>query len=247
MEKPKISVITVCFNAAHVIEKTILSVINQTYPNVEYIVVDGGSNDGTIDIIKKYEAQIDKWISEPDDGIFDAMNKGIRMASGEWLNMMNAGDFFFSKESLSEVFSEIIPVSAKFLYSDSEMRFEDGRKEVWEASEKNGDVYHQSSIYKKELHDEYGYYCRKKPLIMSDVLFFNLIPSEYYYHTSHIIASYDMGGVSIENMSCRVQVSCLKYIFHKISFGEFTKRVFRFYIKSIMPATFLKIYRKFRK
>ena len=150
MEKPKISVITVCFNAAHVLEKTIISVVNQTYPNVEYIVVDGGSNDGTLDIIKKYETQIDKWISEPDNGIFDAMNKGIRMASGEWLNMMNAGDFFFSKESLSEVFSEDIPESAKFLYSDSEMRFEDGRKEVWKACETNGDVYHQSSIYKKE-------------------------------------------------------------------------------------------------
>lgn len=75
----KISIITVSYNAAATIEQTILSVIRQDYPNIEYIVIDGGSTDGTVDMIRKYEDQIAYWVSEPDAGIYDAMNKGIRL------------------------------------------------------------------------------------------------------------------------------------------------------------------------
>ena len=96
MNNPKITVVTVCYNAVKDIEKTILSVVNQTYDNIEYIVVDGGSKDGTVNIIQKYEDRITKWISEPDKGIYDAMNKGILMATGDWINFMNAGDYFYT-------------------------------------------------------------------------------------------------------------------------------------------------------
>lgn len=101
--KPLISVVTVCFNAVKDIEKTILSVINQTYENIEYIIIDGGSTDGTVDVIKKYADRITYWVSEPDKGIYDAMNKGIRVATGEWINFMNAGDEFYSSITLSDV------------------------------------------------------------------------------------------------------------------------------------------------
>ena len=102
-ELPKISVVTVCYNAVKDIEGTIKSVINQNYTNIEYIVIDGGSTDETIDIINKYRHKIDYFVSEPDNGIYDAMNKGINLATGEFLVFMNAGDFFYDKTTLTKV------------------------------------------------------------------------------------------------------------------------------------------------
>ena len=90
--KPIISIITVVFNGEKYLEETIQSVLNQTYDNVEYIIIDGGSTDGTLGIIKKYEDKIDYWVSEKDKGIYDAMNKGILVATGDWINFINAGD-----------------------------------------------------------------------------------------------------------------------------------------------------------
>ena len=91
-DKPLISIITVVFNGEKYLEQTIQSVINQTYDNVEYIIIDGGSADGTLDIIKKYEKQIDYWVSEEDTGIYDAMNKGGSLAVGDFLLWLNADD-----------------------------------------------------------------------------------------------------------------------------------------------------------
>lgn len=101
---PKISIVTVCYNAVHTIEQTILSVSNQTYQNIEYIIIDGGSTDGTVEIIKRYESHFSYWISESDKGIYDAMNKGIKKTSGEWVIFMNSGDLFVDKTVLENVF-----------------------------------------------------------------------------------------------------------------------------------------------
>lgn len=99
-DKPLISIITVVFNGEKYIEQTIQSVINQSYQNVEYIIIDGNSTDKTLDIIKNYECEIDYWISEPDVNIYDAMNKGFACALGEFVNFMNVGDIFFNHKTI---------------------------------------------------------------------------------------------------------------------------------------------------
>lgn len=122
---PKISIITVCYNSVDTIERTIKSVIGQTYPNIEYIVIDGGSTDGTVGVIKQYENRITKWISEPDKGIYDAMNKGIKMATGEWIHFRNSGDFFLKHDSITRFFAEevnndVIVIHGNCIYFDKE-------------------------------------------------------------------------------------------------------------------------------
>jgi len=102
---PEISIITVVYNNAKYIEKTISSIINQTYDHIEFIIVDGGSTDGTLDIIRKYENKIGKWISEPDNGLYDAMNKGLQMATGDFVWFINSGDEIYSESTLENVLS----------------------------------------------------------------------------------------------------------------------------------------------
>jgi glycosyltransferase involved in cell wall biosynthesis len=104
-DRPLVSVITIVYQGQEFLENTIKSVINQSYENLEYIVIDGGSTDGTVEIIKRYEERIDYWISELDDGISDAMNKGINLASGIILNHLHAGDKFSSNQIVSQILS----------------------------------------------------------------------------------------------------------------------------------------------
>ncbi len=92
--RPKVSIITVVYNGIAHLEQTIQSVLNQTYDNVEYIIIDGGSTDGTVELIKKYEESIAYWVSESDGGIYDAMNKGISNATGEIVGLINADDWY---------------------------------------------------------------------------------------------------------------------------------------------------------
>jgi glycosyltransferase involved in cell wall biosynthesis len=114
----KISIITVVYNGEKYLEDSIKSVINQTYSNIEYIIIDGGSTDGTLDIIKRYEDKIDYWVSEKDKGIYDAMNKGIKVSNGIFINFLNAGDKFVSNDVVESI-ANVAQKDIKLIYGNT--------------------------------------------------------------------------------------------------------------------------------
>lgn len=123
--KKEVSVITITYNCQQTIEKTILSVIGQKDIDFEYIIIDGASTDGTLDIIHKYRDKIDVVVSEPDKGIYNAMNKGIEKAHGDWINFMNAGDTFFDDKTMYQVFNREISAEIECLYGDYNLCYKD--------------------------------------------------------------------------------------------------------------------------
>ena len=116
MKRPLISLITVCYNAESLIENTLKSAVSQTYKHFELVIIDGGSTDNTVEVAKKFHPYIGTLISEPDKGIYDAMNKGIKAAKGEWLYFLNAGDSFYDDRVLESIFEETIPQHLLFIY-----------------------------------------------------------------------------------------------------------------------------------
>lgn len=169
LELPLVSIITVVYNGVNFIEETIQSVLTQTYKNVEYIIVDGASTDGTIDIIKKYKDKINIWISEPDKGIYDAMNKGIVFANGKWLNFLNAGDSFVDKNVLKNIFTVEIS-DATLIYGDIIARKENGKHLAVssiilkddKSIKKGMKVCHQAIFYHKDIIELYDQDLRLK-------------------------------------------------------------------------------------
>ncbi|WP_219995008.1 glycosyltransferase family 2 protein [Thermodesulfovibrio sp. Kuro-1] len=163
-ELPLITVITVVLNGEKYLEQTIQSVINQTYPNVEYIIIDGGSTDGTLDIIKKYEDYIDYWVSEKDRGIYDAMNKGVKVALGSWIGFLGSGDFYFSSALVDYVMSDINSELKDCEYLSSRIGLMKNNKIVriigqewnWRVFKKYMNVAHVGSLHSINLFKKYG-------------------------------------------------------------------------------------------
>ena len=152
MDSPLISVITIVYNSVSTIEETILSVINQTYPYVEYIIIDGNSKDGTLDVVKKYYDKISYLISEPDRGIYDAMNKGLKLATGNWVNFMNSGDCFYSETVLSDIFANRDLTNQGVIYGDTLMKYDLKHKVVLATPFFNSkSFYHGMGICHKSL------------------------------------------------------------------------------------------------
>ena len=114
----KLSIITVCYNSVATIRDTINSVINQNYWDIEYIIIDGGSSDGTTEIIKEYSNRISIFISEPDLGIYDAMNKGIRIANGDVIGFLHSDDFYADNSSLSRLMDHMISAGTETVYAN---------------------------------------------------------------------------------------------------------------------------------
>lgn len=173
----KISVITVNYNNADGLEKTIRSVVEQSYPHFEYIVIDGNSTDGSVGIIEKYADKISYWVSEKDDGIFNAMNKGIRKATGHYCHFLNSGDFFADADVLTRIFGNQT-YTAPYINGHQLNDFGTHRQKVpclnrrltlydfyW------GTIKHQATFIRRSLFESYGLYDENLTII-SDWKFF---------------------------------------------------------------------------
>lgn len=158
----KVSIITVCFNSAKTIAQTIESVIGQTYQNVEYIIIDGGSSDGTLDIIQQYESHLSQWGSEPDRGIYDAMNKGIAKATGDIIGIINSDDWCDTQaiERVVACFLEqkVDIVHGKMTYVTQHDRVQcmHGTGSLDDRIFKGMICHHPTVFVKKELYEKYG-------------------------------------------------------------------------------------------
>lgn len=167
----KVSIITIAFNSAETIEDTIQSVIAQDYNNIEYIIIDGGSNDDTLNIIEKYKDWIHKVISEPDKGIYDAMNKGVNNASGDLIGILNSDDFYAHSDVISKVVSKITEANTDSIYADLVYVDRNNTNEVtrkWISGSYEDGMFlkgwmppHPTFFLKKICYDKYGTYTLK--------------------------------------------------------------------------------------
>ena len=204
----KLSIITICYNEPN-LEKTCESIVNQSWQDFEWIVVDGGSNEETLAVFEKYKHRIDKFVSESDNGIYDACNKGIKLATGEYLNFMNAGDYYFYDNVLKDVFVDK-NYNAGVLY---------GNWYAFASSHHNSyilalpstltkeffyinNIGHQSSFIHKSLFDKYGLY-NDKLVIAGDYekwLVFIEKGASFEY-IPYIVACCNLSGISSTDKS----------------------------------------------
>jgi len=216
---PLISVITVAFNGAATVEKAIRSVIEQTYSNIEYIVVDGGSSDGTLDIIHKYEEKIDYWISEKDAGIYDAMNKGVQLSAGDMVAFLNADDFYKDPGVLARVAKVMQAEQLDALYGDVEFfrhgnqddvvrRYNSGRFTAgrlgwgWMPA-------HPAMFLRRALFERYGLF-RTDYRIAGDFEFIARVfkhPELRHRHLPETLVRMQMGGVSTSGWRATLQLN----------------------------------------
>jgi putative colanic acid biosynthesis glycosyltransferase len=157
---PLITIITVVFNGAGTLERTLRSVANQTYGNIEYVVIDGRSSDGTIDLIQKYADVIDYWISEADNGIYDAMNKGVAASSGDYIMFLNADDFFYSSSIVSTVARAILDDSPRKALYYGDVVYGNGQcffSRMSAAILVINTIHHQGAFYRRELFSNFKY------------------------------------------------------------------------------------------
>jgi len=254
---PLITVITVVYNGAKYLEDTIKSVINQTYPNVEYIIIDGGSTDGTIDIIKKYEDYIDYWVSEPDKGIYDAMNKGISISFGEWLNMLNSGDLYYNSMVIENIYTKEIDTDVYGIVGSWVCDYEGNiflyLPDPYKMLEKPGwHINHQAFFYRKITHKILGLYSTDYELTSDHEYFLRLLVNKLKISTHNsILIKFDLN----QNLSDSVKSKWEDFLIRKkylgfnlrglvISFFTILKLNIRKFLEKIGLKSIVILYRK---
>lgn len=239
----KVSIITICFNNEVGISDTINSVLNQNYSEIEYIIVDGASKDNTLNIIKSYGNKISKVISEPDRGIYDAINKGIKQSTGDIVGLIHAGDELFDDFVVEKIVQHFKNNDIDALYGHSKIVSEDGKKVVRinKSPSYNENLFrrgwlpsHQSFYVKRELFDKLGYYnIRYKIAADYDLLLrFIEIHKIKISLLDIFIVKFKLGGTSTKNISSIIEGNkeCIKAWREnglKISFYTFPMKFFR--------------------
>jgi len=219
-----LSVITVVRNDIAHIECTIQSVLSQTYPHIEYIIIDGASTDGTLEIIKKFQSHLAYWISEPDKGLYDAMNKGLKKATGDYVCFLNSGDQFLSERTIAEMFHNADPTIDLF-YGDAAIFNESGEKLgnrrhrppdtlTWKSFNDGMMVLHQAFIPALKLTSPYNLNYRYTSDY--DWCIHILKNATHIHNTRQTLIRFLDGGISKTNMLKSLQE---RFIIMKINYG----------------------------
>lgn len=199
----KISIITINFNDKIGLKKTIESVLSQTYNEFEFIVIDGGSSDGSKELIEEYQDEISYWVSEPDNGVYNAMNKGIRSAKGEFVIFMNSGDRFNSNIVLAEIAPEFnskfdIYYGNNYKESPTSKRLKTYPKKLSFSFFYSSSLNHQSTFIRKSLFENHFYYNENYKIASDWEFFIYVICHENvgYKYLNKTISVYDFTGIS---------------------------------------------------
>jgi glycosyltransferase involved in cell wall biosynthesis len=201
IDKPLISVITVVMNRKEKLVATIRSVLSQSYDNIEYILIDGSSTDGTLDVIKSYDQQIDYWISEPDGGLYEAMNKGIRASSGDWILILNSDDTLLDREVLDDVSKLLNTSDEDIVHGNINVRYPSGRVRVNIPSEisnlkKKMCLNHGGCFIKRLIHQDRLYNTAYKIAADYDFLLWAYLTGRKFKYIDKNIIEYSSMGLT---------------------------------------------------
>jgi len=202
MFQPKLSVITVVFNNVKDIERTILSVLNQTYPNIEYLIIDGLSNDGTTEIIRKYRDRI-KLVSEKDNGIYDAMNKGIGMATGDVIGILNSDDFYTDQHVLTDVAEAFSDPATMTVYADLQYVHADNPDKVLRTW--NSGPYRQRKFYYGWMPPHPTFFVRKEVYAKAGLFNLNLRSAADYELMLRVLLKHGFSAHYIPRVMVRMR------------------------------------------
>jgi glycosyltransferase len=240
----KISVITVCYNSQETIENTILSVINQTYSDIEYIVIDGNSTDRTLEIIDKYKDRINYFVSEPDSGMYNAMNKGIKAATGDYVYILNSDDTFYNENTIknfveaasNEIF-EVFIGNLIFIETDRKtpiIKFD----EVDKMSMYYFGLHQQALFYNRTIFEKYGYLSENYKLASDIVWLYDRLFFEKYKlkikYLNQIFCNFKIGGRS-NNESHKILSTKERSMITQKYLNQFQMKIYEIYKYKTYP------------